>query len=51
LTLHAVIAELGLNHDAIAVMRGDDVYKRGIIPDLPLQQDDVIEIVRMMQGG
>ena len=51
LTLHAVIAELGLKHDAIVVMRGEDIYKRGTIPDVPLQQDDVVEIVRMMQGG
>ncbi len=51
LTLHAVIAELELRHDAIVVMRGDDIYKRGKIPDVPLQQDDVVEIVRMMQGG
>jgi sulfur carrier protein len=51
LTLHAMIADLGLRHDAIVVMRGDDIYKRGIIPDVPLEQDDVVEIVRMMQGG
>jgi len=38
-------------HHAIVVMRGDDIYKRGKIPDVPLQQDDVVEIVRMMQGG
>jgi sulfur carrier protein len=51
LTLHTMLADLKLKHDTIAVMRGDDVYKRGIIPDVPLEQDDVIEIVRMMQGG
>jgi sulfur carrier protein len=51
LTLHAVIADLGLRHDAIVVMRGDDVYKRGKIPDVQLEQNDVVEIVRMMQGG
>jgi sulfur carrier protein len=51
LTLHTVIDRLGLKHDAIVVMRGEDIYKRGAIPDVPLQQDDVVEIVRMMQGG
>jgi sulfur carrier protein len=51
LTLHTVLAELKLSHDAIVVMRGDDIYKRGIIPDVPLEKDDVVEIVRMMQGG
>ena len=51
LTLHTVIAELGLRHNAIVVMRGDDVYNRGKIPDVQLEQDDVIEIVRMMAGG
>lgn len=51
LTLHAVLAELGLGHDTIVVMRGDDVYKRGRIPDVALAENDVVEIVRMMQGG
>jgi thiamine biosynthesis protein ThiS len=51
LTLHAVIAQLGLKHDAIVVMRGQDIYKKGRIPDVQLEQDDVVEIVRMMQGG
>ena len=51
LTLHAVIAEFGLRHSAIVVMRGDEIYKRGNIPDVELQPDDRIEIIRMMQGG
>jgi sulfur carrier protein ThiS len=32
-------------------MRGDDIYKRGKIPDVRLEQDDVVEIVRMTAGG
>lgn len=51
LTLHALLSELKIDHRAVAVMRGDDVYRRGDVPDIPVAPDDVIEIVTMMQGG
>jgi len=51
LTLHALLEELKIDRGKVAVMRGDDVWKRGSIPDVPLAKADVIEIVTMMQGG
>jgi sulfur carrier protein ThiS len=40
-----------VDHRKVVVMRGDDVWKRGNVPDVPLARADVIEIVTMMQGG
>ena len=51
LTLHALLAELDVAPEKVVVMRGDDVYRRGNVPDVPLADGDVIEIVTMMQGG
>ena len=51
LTLHALLAELAINQKAVVVMHGDSVYRAGKIPDAPLEERDVIEIVKMMQGG
>ena len=51
LTLHALLDELDVDRRKVVVMRGDDVWKRGTVPDVPLAQADVIEIVTMMQGG
>jgi thiamine biosynthesis protein ThiS len=36
---------------AVAVMVGDEVYRPGRIPDVALDDRDVIEVVQMMQGG
>lgn len=51
LTLHALLDDLQVDQRKVVVMRGDDVWKRGNVPDVPLAQADVIEIVTMMQGG
>ena len=51
LTLHALLVELGLDQRTVAVMRGEDVHRAGSVPDCPLDERDVIEIVTMMQGG
>ena len=51
LTLHALLAELAVDQRAVVVMHGDDVHRAGRIPDRPLGEGDVIEIVTMMQGG
>jgi len=51
LTLHSLLADLQVDQRKVVVMRGDDVWKRGKVPDVPLAQGDVIEIVTMMQGG
>jgi thiamine biosynthesis protein ThiS len=51
LTLHALLARLDIDPRTVVVMRGDDVYPAGQIPDLVLEDRDVLEIVTMMQGG
>jgi thiamine biosynthesis protein ThiS len=51
LTLHALLADLKVEPRAVAVMHGDRVYKRGAVPDAPLNAQDVLEVVTMMQGG
>lgn len=51
LTLLALFAELKIDSSRVAVMHGDRWYKRNAIPDAPLEADDVIEVVTMMQGG
>ena len=51
LTMHALLAEFGVNRGAVVVMHGDDIYRMDAIPDVPVREPDVIEIVTMMQGG
>lgn len=51
LTLHGLLAELEVRPTNVVVMRGDDIYRAGKIPDVPVAEGDVIEIVKMMQGG
>jgi thiamine biosynthesis protein ThiS len=51
LTLHALLNELRVDQRKIVVMHGDEIYRAGKIPDAPVAERDVIEIVTMMQGG
>ena len=51
LTLHRLLADLGVDPRSVVVMRGDDIHPAGQIPDVPLDDHDVLEIVAMMQGG
>ncbi len=51
LTLHALLAELRIDQRTVVVMHGDDIYRASAIPDAPVAEPDVIEIVTMMQGG
>lgn len=51
LTLHALLAELGIDARRVVVMQNDAIHRAGQIPDAPVAEDDVIEIVTMMQGG
>lgn len=51
LTMHGLLDELRVNQGAVVVMHGDEIYRAGAIPDVPLAEPDVIEIVSMMQGG
>jgi thiamine biosynthesis protein ThiS len=51
LTLHALLAELGAKPTNVVVMHGQQIHRRGEIPDTVVSRDDVIEIITMMQGG
>ncbi len=51
LTLHTLLSELSVDRRAVVVMHGDDIYRTDAIPDIPVGEPDVIEIVTMMQGG
>jgi thiamine biosynthesis protein ThiS len=51
LTLHALLDELRVDSRMVVVMHGDEIYRAGKIPDVPVAAPDVIEIVTMMQGG
>ncbi len=51
LTLHALLAELKVDQRMVVVMHGDEIHRAGRIPDAPLAERDVIEIVTMTQGG
>ena len=51
LTLHRLLAELAIEPRRVAVMRGDDIYRSNDIPDVALDDRDVIEIVTAMAGG
>jgi thiamine biosynthesis protein ThiS len=51
LTLHELLAELKVDQRTVAVMHGEVIHRAGRIPDTPLVERDVIEIVTMMQGG
>ena len=51
LTLHALLAELRVDQRSVAVVHGDQIHRAGTVPDAPLAESDVVEIVTMMQGG
>ncbi len=51
LTLHALLDDLQVDQSRVVVMHGDQIHRRGQLPDTPLTEHDVIEIVTMMQGG
>lgn len=51
LTLHTLLDELHVDARAVAVMVDDEVYRPGRIPDVRLEDNTVIEVVQMMQGG
>ena len=51
LTLLRLLADLELRPANVVVMHGEKIYRAGKIPDAPVASGDVIEIVKMMQGG
>ena len=51
LTLHRLLAEMGVDQRLVVVMHGDEIYRAGKIPDAALVERDIVEIVTMAQGG
>lgn len=51
LTLYALLAELNVRPDRVAVAHNDAFYPGAQAPDVPLESGDVIEVVRVMAGG
>ena len=51
LTLHLLLEEMKVDQRMVVVMHGDDIYRAGKVPDAPLAEQDVVEIVTMAQGG
>ena len=51
LTLHRLLAEMNVDQRMVVVMHGDDIYRAGQIPDAPLAEKDIVEVVTMAQGG
>ena len=51
LTLHELLQELKIDQRTVTVMHGDEIHRAGTVPDAPLSDHDVVEIVTMMQGG
>ena len=51
LTLHRLLAEMKADQRMVVVMHGDDIHRAGQIPDAPLAERDIVEVVTMAQGG
>jgi thiamine biosynthesis protein ThiS len=51
LTLHDLLADLRIDQRRVAIMVGDEIYHAGKVPNAPLADQDVVEIVTMQQGG
>jgi thiamine biosynthesis protein ThiS len=51
LTLHRLLEEMNADQRMVVVMHGDDIYRAGQIPDAPLEERDIVEVVTMAQGG
>jgi thiamine biosynthesis protein ThiS len=51
MTLHRLLEEMHADQRMVVVMHGDDIHRAGQIPDAPLAEKDVVEVVTMAQGG
>lgn len=51
LTLHALLDQLNVKREGVAVAVNDEIYAGVRVPDAPLHPDDVIDIVRITAGG
>ena len=51
LTLHALLDQLNVKREGVAVAIGDEIYAGVRVPDVELKPDDNIDIVRITAGG
>ena len=51
MTLHRLLDEMQADQRMVVVMHGDEIYRAGQIPDSPLAEKDIVEVVTMAQGG
>ena len=51
LTLHRLLDEMQADQRMVVVMHGEEIYRAGQIPDAPLADRDIVEVVTMAQGG
>ena len=51
LTLHRLLDEMQADQRMVVVMHGEEIYHAGQIPDAPLADKDIVEVVTMAQGG
>ena len=51
LTLHQLLRELNIDPERVAIAVNDDFYAGGQAPDRPLDERDVVEIVKVIGGG
>ena len=51
LTLHALLRELDVQPERVAIAVNDDFYPGGQAPDRELKEADVVEIVKVIGGG
>lgn len=51
LTLHALLDQLNIQREGVAVAVNDEIYAGVRVPDVELKPDDVIDIVRITAGG
>ena len=51
LTLHALLDQLQVKREGVAIALNDDIYAGVRVPDVELKPDDNIDIVRITAGG
>ena len=51
LTLYALLDQLNIAREGVAVAVGDDIYAGTRVPDVELKPDDSIDIVKIAAGG
>ena len=50
-TLKEVLEELGVELERVAVLLNEEAFLGLEVPDRPLRDGDVVEVVALMQGG